>query len=91
MKDIVETARAPLTVRGVILIGVENLRQNLEKPKHVRMIAGIISELRLAAKFYDPRSIKTCEMPAQGRLRYADFSGEAVYVLFMVRQENANL
>lgn len=75
----------------MISIGVENLCQNLEKPKHVRMIAGIISELRMAAKFYDSRSMKTRQMPAQSRLRYADFSGEAVYVLLAVRQENANL
>ena len=55
------------------------------------MIAGIISELRLAAHFHDTGMMQAGQVLAKRRLRYAQLLGQAVHIFLMAGQMNTDL
>jgi hypothetical protein len=72
-------------------LGTVDICQGLQEFEYAGVIAGVVSELCLAANLDYPRLMKARQVPAQSGLRYADLSRKTVDVLFVVRQKNADL
>ncbi|MBB4242098.1 hypothetical protein GGD54_002828 [Rhizobium tropici] len=71
--------------------GIENPGKRLEDLQDGRMIAGIVSILRLTAHFDDAGMMQAGQVLAERRLRYSKLLGQAVYILLTAGQMNTDL